>query len=170
MTNALNHWQSDPDQSGKLVETNPLKLKLTPTAGFITDWKIYGLRTVQSEDLKFGSGSMVKNVMCFKQVPGAEEGIETQEKCCVTKSAPRLVKPTLCKYLQDLGNTQECPAQKTPQDMRLQEMAECPSDVCVSSDAGPDSGGWAQAEDLFHLDISEFIAETTRVSQKIQLM
>lgn len=170
VTNALNHWDSDSSGSGALAETNPLTVSLVPEAGFTNNWQILGLRKVQSQELKFGKGSLVKNVMCLREQPRPDEGIVTQQRCCITKSAPRLSRPILCDFLRELGGIRECPAAMTAQQTLMQTEAECPITDCVRADSGPGSGPRAQADEQLKIAMADYVAEAAVVSQNLQAL
>jgi len=170
ITNALNHWPSDDAASGVLAETNPLTVNLVPKAGFTNNWQILGLRKVQAQEMKFGSGNLVKNVMCMREQARPDEGIVTQQRCCITKSAPRLSRPILCDFLRELGSIKECSASPTPQQQQMQKEAECPAEECVRADSGAGSGPRAQADERLKIAMADYIAEAAVVSQNLQAM
>jgi len=170
VTNALNHWDSDSTGSGVLAETNPLTVSLVPGAGFTNNWQIQGLRRVQQQQLKFGKGSLVKNVMCLREQPRPDEGIVTQQRCCITKSAPRLTRPILCDFLRTLGSLQECPEKVTAQQTLMQTEAQCPITDCVRADSGAGSGPRAQADEQLKIAMSDYVAEDAVLSQNLQAL
>jgi hypothetical protein len=170
ITNALNHWNSDEEGSGALAETNALTVTLVPKAGFTNNWQILGLRKVVSQELKFGTGNLVKNVMCLREQARPDEGITTQQRCCITKSSPRLSRPILCDYLRELGGTQQCGSSITPQQRKLQHEAECPETECVRADSGPGSGPRAQADEELKVAMADYVAEAAVVSQNLQAL
>jgi hypothetical protein len=169
LSSALNHWDSDPDATGIVKQTNQGTVYLTPTAGFVNKWQFTGYRRVLSQpELKFGSGNMAKNVMCYQEQARPTEGITTSQRCCVTKSSPRLERPTLCSFLKKLGATQECSASPSPTALDQQKQAECEETVCVNDSSGPGSSAWTQAEAALKISAADYIAEHALLAQKLQ--
>lgn len=171
LTNALNHWDSDPQATGAVKQTNPLTTYLVPSAGFVNRWKFTGYRRVLNQpDLKFGKGSIVKNVVCTQEEARPEEGINTQQACCVTKAAPQLIKPTLCNFLEKSGSTFKCPDAMSAEARDAQKQAECQPDVCVRDVSGPGSSAWTQAESMVKIAVADYIAEEALLAQKLMAM
>merc|ERR1711934_275682 len=171
ITNALNHWDSDPDATGEVKQTDPSVSKLVPTSGFVNDWTFTGYRRLLKQpDLKFGSGNLAKNVMCYQENARPSEGIITQQSCCVSKAAPFLKKPTLCDYLTESGSTVSCPESPTPDQLDVQEEAECAAETCIRTTSGPGSSAWTQAQEMLKIATADYIAEMATVAQNLQAM
>jgi len=107
MSNAMNHWDSDPLKTGEVKRSNKLTVQLKAGGSLSTEWNFVGYRRVKEvgftdfktlEDPQPWKGDLVKNAMCIRQTQVPEEGMYTSEECCVTKYAPTLVKPCGGQY------------------------------------------------------------------------
>jgi len=171
IANALNHWDSDPQGTGVVKQTDPFTTYLVPSSGFVNKWKFSGYRRVlQQPELKYGEGQIAKNVMCYQEEARPGEGIVTQQTCCVTKAAPRLEKPTLCSFLKKSGSTLNCPSTMTQDAIDAQKQAGCEDGICVRDVSGPGSSAWTQAESMVKIAVADYIAEQALVAQKLMAM
>jgi len=102
MSNALNHWDSDPLKTGQVKRSNHLTVHLKGQGSLPSEWSFAAYRKVKSvafrdfktlEDPQPWNGDLVKNTMCMRQTQNPEQGLYTSEECCSTKYGPLLVKP-----------------------------------------------------------------------------
>jgi hypothetical protein len=172
ITNAMNHWDSDPDKTGQIKEANRFQLTLFPTSGFGNLWTFRGLRKVTPlSEYKFGEGNVVTNVMCFKEDDVPASGVWGQEMCCVTKAGPNLRQPLLCDYLTSMGMTSVCPSEHSAlydQAMAMKALASCSDDVCVKAGYTPESGDWIAAEGRLRRDLADWNAEELDLKEKLK--
>jgi hypothetical protein len=106
MSNALNHWDSDPEKRGHVVQSRALSLQLKPSVGSHAGWTFKASRSIQAIEyddfIQFGvkqwKGDLVKNMLCLKEDAAPAVGVFPSESCCVTKLSPLIKKPCDGEY------------------------------------------------------------------------
>jgi hypothetical protein len=102
MTHGLNHWDSDPKNTGQLARSNQLRARLKIGGISESEWEFVAYRKSKRvsfpdfktlEDPEPWKGNLVKNVLCMRETQKPEENRYTTEECCVSKYGPTLVKP-----------------------------------------------------------------------------